>query len=90
MNIYILCGIVFMMFAGYLMVNSGSTEEKPIEIEPKIILDESFTVIDKQDMSLYYMRVIHDNKRNVTCWAMGVNNGGGISCLPDDEVVWGK
>lgn len=42
---------------------------------------EVIEVIEKYKVRNYStkMKVIHDNKRNVTCWKLG----DGISCIPD-------
>lgn len=31
--------------------------------------------------------VYHDDKRNVTCWIYVGYNKGGISCIPDNQLV---
>lgn len=31
----------------------------------------------------YGVTVIHDEKRDVTCWVFDANRSGGISCIPD-------
>jgi hypothetical protein len=56
-----------------------------IEVESKAVAssstEEDIIVIYRQRLSGYNsgMRVIHDNKRNVTCWELR----NGLSCIPD-------
>jgi hypothetical protein len=56
-----------------------------IEVEPKAVAssstEEDIIVIYRQrvDGHTSDMRVLHDNKRNVTCWKLC----NGLSCIPD-------
>lgn len=45
----------------------------------------NFHLIETNDLGagLPYAGVLHDDRRNVTCWALNRADGVAISCLPD-------
>lgn len=55
--------------------------EEELNASVSLLTEEGFRVVDKQRVRGYssYMRVFHDNTRNVTCWKLG----NGLSCIPD-------
>jgi len=75
-KILIIVGLFTLLISG-LAVSFPSDETN---IEQVSIQEEEIEVICTQEISpLTYVRVIHDSKRNVTCWFY---QGGG-TCIPD-------
>jgi hypothetical protein len=62
--------------------SSSSAEIKYTALSDSLTIEEEdIIVIHHQMLKGYsgYMRVLHDNKRNVTCW----EQRGGLACIPD-------
>ncbi|MND90258.1 hypothetical protein D3C80_823350 [compost metagenome] len=37
-----------------------------------------------------WVRVVHDDKRNVTCWVIFAGSGAAINCIPDSQLQAGN
>ncbi|AIN57941.1 hypothetical protein [Pseudomonas soli] len=53
--------------------------------------DAEIRRLEREDMSFGAgITVIHDDRRNVTCWALFHYYGAGISCIPDSQLQAGN
>ncbi|MCU9528792.1 hypothetical protein [Pseudomonas mosselii] len=53
--------------------------------------DAEIRRLEREDMSFGAgVTVIHDDRRNVTCWALFHYYGAGISCIPDNQLQAGN
>ncbi len=85
MNKKIIIGIVFLILLTTISAawSWNSTNDKTFTVvERAISLD-----IYNERIDWVHISTFHDNNRNVTCWFSQSRFGGGMSCIPDSQLV---
>ncbi len=85
-QIYILISLIILILISGC-ISTSSTKKPVVDNYRDVLLYKSFNETYTYNQPI---EVIHDDQRNVTCWIKGVNNGGGISCIPDSQLNKGE
>ena len=84
--------IVVLLLLLFTIITGCIEKEETVVVEwTEVITKEQYTIVQIEDLEIpgYSRRliVLHDDERNVTCWILSSDNGGGISCIPDWQLT---
>lgn len=80
----VICIFLYFLCSPSLFPEQITTAEKLANVQTEQRVEE-FEILSKEHIEGYTtpLRVIHDNKRNVTCWKLA----NGLSCIPDHSLT---